>query len=42
VIGERGDQNPEDDRDRLAELGSQHQREKLGLVSDLCDGDDGG
>jgi hypothetical protein len=38
VIGERGDQNGENDGDRLAELGGQHQREKLRLVSDLCNG----
>ena len=39
VIDERGDQDAEDDRDRLAKARREHQREELGLVADLADGD---
>jgi hypothetical protein len=41
VVGERGKEDAEDDRNRLAVARRQHQREQLGLVADLGDGDDG-
>jgi hypothetical protein len=42
VIGQRCDQDAEDDRQRLAETRGKDEREKLRLVADLGDGDSAG
>src|SRR5512135_2987103 len=42
MVGQRRHQDPEDDRNGLAELGGQDEREQLGLVADLREGDDTG
>ena len=42
MVGERGDQDSQDDRDRLAIARRQHQGQKLRLVADLGHGDDRG
>ena len=40
VVRERREEDPEDDRPRLAEAGREHEREQLGLVGDLGERDD--
>jgi hypothetical protein len=41
MVRERGAQDPEDDRQWLAVARRQHQGEKLRLVADLGDGNEG-
>jgi hypothetical protein len=42
VVGQRGDQNAQNDGPGLSETRGQHQRQQLGLVAHLGQGDDGG
>jgi hypothetical protein len=42
VVGERGDEDAEDDGHRPPELRGEQEREELGFVADFGEGDDAG